>query len=161
MKKFLKASEVELINGGYVSDKDGTPWTNEAFITAQKSAEYIVKFAELAKGKNFKSTKVDSLSDLRNEVEKSLEDTKVSFVTVKKPSAGELTTKLKKEALDFINAVEGSDKTEKINNFLQSFTILKDFEDHGLFFEQGVVKLNKIYTLEEIIKAVTETIDLL
>ena len=44
---------------------------------------------------------------------------------------------------------------------MQQFKTLQDFETVGLFFDQGIVKLNKIYTVEEILNAVTETIELL
>ena len=76
---------------------------------------------------------------------------------VKRP----MNEKLQSEALAFIDFQTSSSKTEKINQFLQQFSILKEFEDFGLFFEEEIVKLNKIYTMDDVIKAVTDTVDLL
>lgn len=159
--KFLKKTEVKLANGGYLLDSKESPVFNQEFVTAQQSADYIVTFAKLAKTKNFTATKVDTLEDLKAEVTKVLKDKTVKFVEAKTPEAGELTLKLKAEAMNFMEAVEGNDKTEKVNAFLQQFAILKDFEEFGLYFTDGIVKLDKIYTLDEIIEAVNETIELL
>jgi hypothetical protein len=63
--------------------------------------------------------------------------------------------------LAFIDFQETSSKVNKVNNFLQQFTVLHDFETFGLFFTQDIVKLNKIYTVAEIKQAVTEVIDLI
>ena len=61
----------------------------------------------------------------------------------------------------FMKFTESSSKVEKINSFLQQFAILNEFENYGLFFEEDIVKLNKIYTMAAVIAAVTETIELL
>ena len=61
----------------------------------------------------------------------------------------------------FMNFQKDSSRTDKVNNFLQQLAILKEFEDFGLFFVEDIVKLNKIYTLDEVGNAVNETIDLL
>lgn len=161
MKQFLKNTEVVLQNGGYLCNAKGEPVTNEDFIAAQRRAEYVVTFANLAKTKNFKSTKVDSLDNLRQEVLSILNNKTVSFVESPTPVKRKLTDELAKEALAFVNFQENSSKTKKVNAFLQEFAVLKEFSEFGLFFDQDVVKLNKIYTLEEVITAVTETIELL
>lgn len=161
MKNFLKKDQVKLVNGGYLSNLSEVPCTNPEFIEAQLHAEYIVTFANLAKGKNFKEQKADSLKDLEQEVSDFLKTKEVEFVKVTKPTKGKLTSQLSEEALKFILDGESGDKAVKINKFLQQFVIIKDFEEFGLFFEEGIVKLNRIYTMEEIISAVTETIDLL
>lgn len=161
-KQFLKKDGIQLLNGGYLSNKEGNPVSNAEFVQAQQHAEFIVVFAAKAKGKDFKGKKADSLEDLRKEVQNLLSATKaVSFVdkpaAVKRPT----TDKIAAEAMDFIKFQESSSKVDKVNNFLQQFKILKEFEDFGLFFEEDIVKLNKIYTMKEVIDAVTETIDLL
>ena len=76
---------------------------------------------------------------------------------VKKP----LTAQLAEEAMAFMTFQENSGKVDKINSFLQQFEVISEFEEFGLFFESDIVKLNKIYTMKEIVDAVTETIDLL
>ena len=56
---------------------------------------------------------------------------------------------------------ENSLKTDKVNGFLQEFNLLQEAEEFGLFFEDGIVKLEAIYTVDQITVAVKETIDLL
>jgi len=160
-KQFLKKGELQLVNGGYLSNKGEQPVGNADFVNAQKHAEYIVTFAEKAKGKDFKGKEADSLEKLRSEVSALVSGNQATEF-VKKPKTVSRPTgdKLASEALAFINFKEDSSKVEKINKFLQQFTVLKEFEDFGLFFEEDIVKLNKIYTMKEVIDAVTETIDL-
>lgn len=161
-KQFLKKSEVKLLNGGYLSNGGGDPIYNYEFVRAQQSAEYIVEFAKAAKGKNFKCEKIDSLADVKAEVMKAIDAKRTtSFVDKPKEIKRPTTDKLAEEALAFVKFEEDSSRADKINNFMQQFTVLKDFEDHGLFFEPEIVKLNELYSLEDVINAVTETIDLL
>lgn len=161
MKQFIKNNELQLLNGGYLSNASESPVTNAAFVQAQKSAEYVVTFAAIAKTKTLKDVKADSVESIRAEVEASLKKKDIKFLETTKVSEGKLTSQLKEEALAFMSGAENNAKTEKINAFLQQFEILKDFEEYGLFFEDGIVKLNKIYTLKEVIEAVKSTIDLL
>ena len=162
MSKFVKKSELQLLNGGYVSDKDGAPVTNADFIAAQKRAEYVVTFAKHAKNKDFVGKETDCLAECRADVAKELDElNKVEFIKAPKKVAKKLSDQLADEAMAFMNWEEESTKVEKINAFLTDFKVLKDFEDHGLFFEDGIVKLNKIYTIKDVTKAVEQTIDLL
>lgn len=161
-KQFIKNGELKLENGGYLSNKDGNPVCNYGFYNAQQHADYIVTFAKMAKGKDFKGKKADSLEDLKREVNEVFNNKqKIEFVKKPKEVKRPTTDTLAKEALAFIDFQESSSKNEKLNNFLQQFAILKEFEEFGLFFEEEIVKLNKIYTLEEVVKATTEVIDLL
>ena len=160
MKTFLKQTEVELINGGYLSDKEGNPVNHPEFVTAQLEADYIVKFAELAKGKNFEGTKADSLADVKSAVLAELAKKDVSYVEAGPEPKSTVGDKLSKEALDFHKFQEKLSSTGKINTFLQKFNVINDFEVNGLFFEQDVVKLNKIYTIKEVTEAVSQVIDL-
>lgn len=160
-KQFLKAGEVQLVNGGYLSNKGEQPVYNEAFVNAQNHAEYVITFAKMAKGKNFKEVKADNLDDLKREVADLLnKDKKVTFVEkpsgIKRPT----TDALAKEALSFMDFQKDSSKADKINDFMQQFKILQEFESFGLFFEEEIVKLNKIYSVAEVLAAVTETIEL-
>lgn len=162
MAKFLKKTDLKLLNGGYLSDNKENPVTNDAFVKAQQHAEYIVTFAEFAKGKDFKGKPADSISGLKAEVQKFLYESKPT-VFIEKPEvvSRPVTESLAKEAMDFISFQDKSSRVDKINNFLQQFNILNDFEQFGLFFEEGIVKLNKIYTVEDVKTAVTSVIDLL
>ena len=49
----------------------------------------------------------------------------------------------------------------RLNEFMQKFNVINEFEEHGLFFGQGIVKLNKIYTIKDIQDSLKEVIDLL
>lgn len=161
MKKFLKKSELQLVNGGYLVNKEETPVNNAEFVSAQRHAEYIVTFASLAKGKDFVGKKADTLEALEAEVKKVLSAKKQVFVEGPKESKGKLTESLAKEAMEFLNFKKDSSKADKINEFLQQFTVISEFETFGLFFEEDIVKLEKIYTMEEVIEAVKSVIDLL
>ena len=160
-RQFLKKDQIQLVNGGYLSNPDGNPVYNHSFVVAQQHAEYIVTFAELAKKKDFVGKKADSLEDLRKEVQKALTSNTKTFVEKPKAVTKPTHEKLASEALAFINFQESASKVDKINNFLQQFTVLDEFEQFGLFFEEDIVKLNNLYSMEDVIKAVTETIDLL
>jgi len=160
-KQFLKKDDLQLLNGGYLSNKSSEPVNNVAFVNAQKHAEYVITFAALAKGKDFTGKKADCLQSLKNEVNALLTSKKRTFV--EKPSLIEqtLTKQLKDEAMSFMNFQENSSKVDKINGFLAQFEVIAEFEEFGLFFESDIVKLNKIYTMENVTTAVKEVIDLL
>ncbi len=161
MKQFLKKEDIQLINGGYLSGKDGSPITNSSFVQNQLHAEYICTFAEMAKGKSFKAAKADSLEDFKESVLEALSAKDVQFVKAPESISRPTTDALAKEALSWMDHIENKDKAAKINSFLQQFTPLHEFEEFGLFFEQGIVKLRKIYTMKEVIDAVEKVIDLL
>lgn len=161
MKNFLKKSELQLINGGYLANKTEVPVTNKSFIKAQKHAEYIVTFAKLAKDKDFVGKKADCLQSLVADTKKALAEKDTVFVKKPKKSVRKLTDELAKEAMAFIAFEKDTSKNDKINLFLQQFKVLSEFEDFGLFFKEGIVKLNKIYTLKEVVAAVETTIDIL
>ena len=161
-KIFVKKEELALINGGYLVIKEKeTPVYNEQFIAVQKHAEWVVTFAEKAKGKDFVGKQADSIADVKAEVMKALANKDVEYVKSPKKIKQDLTEKLQEEALAFIKFQGESSKTEKINKFLQQFNILNEFEKFGLYFTEDICKLNKIYTIEEVVNAVTEIIDLL
>lgn len=162
-KQFLKKDQVTLANGGYLvkTDENQTPVFNGEFVKVQEHAHYVVQFANLAKTKDFRGKKADTLEDLKRELSVLLDNNKaIEFVKAPTAVSRELTDKLKEEALSFLDYHSASEKVAKINVFLQQFKLLNEFETFGLFFQDDVVKLNKIYTLQEVIDAVTATIDL-
>ena len=161
-KIFVKKDDLTLVNGGYVvTGKNETPVYNEQFIAVQKHAEWVVTFAEKAKGKDFVGKQADSIADVKAEVMKALDSKGVEYVKGPKNVKQDLIEKLKEEALAFIKFQGESSKTEKINKFLQQFNIIQEFEEFGLYFEEDICKLNKIYTIEEIVAAVTSVIDVI
>ena len=161
-KIFVKKDELMLVNGGYVvAGKNETPVYNEEFIAVQRHAEWVVTFAEKARGKDFIGKQADSIEDVKRATREALSNKDIEYVSIPKAPKMELTNKLQKEALDFIMNSGEVSKAKAINNFLQQFNILNDFEKFGLYFTEDIVKLNKIYTMDEVIKAVTEVIDLI
>ena len=161
-KIFVKKSELVLVNGGYVvTGEKQTPVYNENFIAVQKHAEWVVTFAEKAKGKDFVGKVADSIEDVKAEVRKALSKSDVKYVEAPKEVVRKLTDELQKEALNFCKYNSEVSKTDKINKFLQQFNIIQEFEEFGLYFEENICKLNKIYTIEEIVKAVKEVIDVI
>ena len=158
---FVKAGELSLKNGGYLLNSKDEPVFNENFIAVQKHAEWVVTFAEKAKGKDFVGKVPDSIESVKEEVRKALSSKGVEYVKAPKKVKQDLTEKLQEEALAFIKYQGESSKAEKINKFLQQFNIIQEFEEFGLYFEEDICKLNKIYTIEEIVDAVTVVIDLL
>lgn len=161
-KTFVKNGELSLINGGYVVfGEKQTPVFNENFIAVQKHAEWVVTFAEKAKGKDFIGKQADSIADVKAEVLKALSKSDIEYVKAPKEVKRELTDKLQEEALAFIKFHGETTKTEKINKFLQQFNIVKEYEEFGLYFEEDICKLNKIYTIDEIVKAVKTVIDII
>jgi len=163
MKKiFVKSAELALVNGGYVvAGKTQTPVFHEEFIRLQKHAEWVVTFAEKAKGKDFVGKVPDSIEDIKKEVNTALAKSNIEYVPAPKEVKRELTDKLQAEALAFVKYNGEASKTEKINRFLQQFNVIQEFEEFGLYFEEDICKLNKIYTIKDIVTAVKEVIDLL
>lgn len=161
-KVFVKKGELELINGGYVVlKKDQTPVSNSVFIAAQLHAEYIIEFAKEAKNKDFVGKMPDSLEDVKTKVRNKLYEKQVKeYVGTTAEPKMETTKKLEEEALAFIKFASKKEDNEKINSFLQSFNIINEYEDFGLFFSKDIVKLNHIYTMDEIIQAAKEVVDL-
>jgi hypothetical protein len=153
--KFLKQSEIELMNGGYLSASDGSPISHTTFVEAQQKAHYLVSLANNVQNKTFKAAKVDSFQDcvtqVMNEIN-SAEGVKYESSPVKPEMP--LKNKLAEEALSWINFNQNSSATERINQSMQQFNVLNDFEQFGLFFSEGIVKLTKIYTIAEILEAV-------
>lgn len=160
--KFQTSKTVVLLNGGYLSDKETKlPIFNQQFIDAQKRAEFICLFAEEAKDKDFTGKKADSLAEVEKKTLERIAGATPKFFDVPKEPTKSLTSKLAAESLEFINYHKNLKDVDKLNAFMLEFTVLKDFEDFGLFFDEGIVKLNKIYTLEEIKAALKETINYL
>lgn len=163
-KQFIKQGELKLIGSGYLCNSKEEPVTNSEFVSAQKNAEFVVTFVAKAKGKDFKGKEADDLNKFRNEIWDLLNGnkTKTYITTPEKPKAT-IGDKLKEEALAFVNFKNDSEKVEKVNKFLNKFNSIAEYEEFGLYFSQPdqPVKLNKIYTIEEIVKAVNQVIDLL
>ena len=161
-KKFLTKEEVFVVKGYLSSDKAKVqPISNAKFIETQKHAEYVIALAEAAKDKDFKGKQADSFEDFRRDVINALSDKGVTYIKEPKKVETELSNQLKNEALAFIKYGEDLQTTDAINNYLQRYNVIKEFEEIGLFFEDEIEKIDKIYTIDEITKAAKAIIDLL
>lgn len=161
-KKFLTSKEVFVVKGYLSSNKDGVqPIGNAKFINAQAHAEYVIEFAKAAKDKDFEGKAPVSIQSIKDEVLKTLSKKDVEYVKVGTAPKNTTHKKLVDEALAWIDFDKKSSKTEKVNKFLQQFNVINEFEEIGLFFEDEIVKIDKIYTMKEIIEAVEATVDLL
>jgi hypothetical protein len=159
-KVFVTKGDLK-VKGVYLVNKDDKPIYHKEFIEAQKKAEYMVKFAELAQGKDFVGKVADDISNLRNEVRIALGNKATTYVTKPTVVKGKLNSELAKEALAWIDSSEKAEKADKINEILQEFNIINKFESVGLYFDEDVCELNKIYTVAEIVEAVTKVADIL
>jgi len=161
-KSFLESKEVFVVKGYLSSSKDKVqPICNYEFIDAQNSAEWAITFAAKCVGKDFKGKAPDSLEDVRSQVREELSSKGVEYVGKPKEVKQKLTEELKNEALAWLDYKKDTSKTEKINQFMQRFNVLYKFEDVGLFFEEDVIEIKKIYTVKEVLEAVTNVIELL
>ena len=154
--EFLKSSELELNPAGYlVSTVSNKPVTHTEFVAQQKSAEYVVKLADAISGKKFVADKVDDLAAIKKEVLDSINKTaKRSYVDAPVKPTNDINDQLVQFALDFVKYEDTSVQTEKINEFMQQFNVIDNVESVGEYFTEGLVKLAKIYTIEEILAAV-------
>lgn len=150
---FVKPSELTTKDGGYLYSKT-TPVTNEKFVELQREAELLVKTAEAVKKADFKGKKPDNFDEIVKAVEAELKNDFVEYLPTPKAPKRSTTDKLKNEALAWIDYEKLSSKAEKVNESMQRYNLLFDFEKHGLFFTEGVVKLRNIYTTSEITEAI-------
>ena len=152
---FKTVKEVVIAKGGYLADaKSNKPVSNKDFVHAQLRAHRLVSIAAKMKGKNFKATKIHSIHAIVKEVEAELSATRTEeFVSVPKVKKGKLTQQLADEAAAFVNGAVEANKAKNLNNKLQEFIVINDFETTGLFFTSKISKLEKIYTMKEIIAA--------
>lgn len=163
MKQFLKNNELALVNGGYlVNSNTNSPVGHKEFVALQHRAHYIATFAAAAKGKDLVGKKAVTLFDIKQEVADTLNKNKaIEFVSADPFTPGKITAALKSEALEFMSHGKDVSKAKKVNAFLQDFKLLAEFEEFGLFFNEDIVKLDRIYTMAEITDNVLEVIDLL
>jgi len=162
MKVFLKSDQVVLHEGGFLANKEGTPISNYEFVGAQTSAEYIIAFAKAAKGKDFKGKEAYDVNKLRADVYTAIRGTStIEHIKVPKKPTGTVGNKLKAEALAFISHDASVSQAKKVNEFLSEFDVLVNFEAVGLFFDQEISYLKKIYTMKEIVSAVESCIEIL
>ena len=155
--EFLTSSQLELNPAGYlVSTVSTKPVLHAEFVAQQKAAEYTVKLAEAIKDKSFTATKVDSIETIKQQVLASINKASVkSYVSAPAKPTNDINDQLVKFALDYVGYESDKLESSKINDFMQQFNKINDIEEVGEYFSEGLVKLSKIYTIVEILAAVT------
>lgn len=155
--KFVTKSQLSLENGGYLTatiEEKQTPVTHPEFVTLQVEAHYLVSLASKVKDADFTVKKTTTFEEIVAGVKADLNNE--TRVYVKAPEAVDMpvTNSLKNEALLWLKNQSEGTKSEKLNKILQKFNILSEFDEFGLFFTEGIVKLKKIYSIEEVVSAV-------
>jgi len=158
---FLKISDLQLNPAGYlVATETNRPVNHKEFVEQQKRAHYVVKLADAIKDKNFKPCKVDSLDVIAKQVQAEIDATDViNYVTAPAKPISQVNEELVKFALDFASYGDAKEQADKINTFMQTFNAIQGVQEVGDYFTEGLVKLNKIYTIDEILEAVKINID--
>lgn len=161
--EFLKNTDLDLNPAGYlVSKTSKKPVKHVDFIEQQKKAEYVVKLADAIKGKTFKAGKLDDLEAIKKEVRDAIGKTAQNkYVDDPSKPKSDVKDQLVKYALDFVQYSEDKSKADKVNEFMNQFNSINDVEQVGEYFDEGLVKLSKIYTISEILAAVQSNIEVL
>lgn len=153
---FLKANELSLNPAGYlINTTSKEPVTHPEFVRQQKNADYIVKLAAACEGKNFKQVKIDNFAAIKSEVLSAINAaTTVTYVSTPSKPVSAVNDELVKYALDFDAYLESKGESEKINQIMNEYNKIFEVETVGEYFQEGLVKLAKIYTIAEIQAAV-------
>lgn len=160
-KVFVKKGELSLINGGYLTNNE-KPVTNYEFVNAQALAHFYVTLAKKVKDKDFVGKPADSFKELFDQTAKEIYNTKIIEVIKPRSANRELTDALAEECLAWNETEIYNEKVKKVNEFItEKFSIINEFETFGLFFEEDIVKLQAIYTIEEIAIALDKIISYL
>lgn len=157
---FVAKGEATLNKGGYLVNTQGQPVNHIEFVEAQTKAHRVVTLAELAKGKTFETVQGYSKAQLMADLNEALSVKNYNYVEMPKEPVRTINNQLAAEALDFMKYGKEKQTAERVNEYMQVFNVLSDYEDFGLYFTEGLVKMTKVYTLAEIKQAVTEVIDL-
>lgn len=153
--KFLKNNELQLVNGGYLVTGE-TPVNHTEYVNLQKEAHYLVNLANTVRATNFEVKEAITFDQVVKQVTLGLNNEKRTYVDAPKATATPTLDKLQKEALAWLGNKENEGKTEKLNRIMQKFNIIAEFEEFGLYFSTDkIVKLQALYTLEQIVEAVT------
>lgn len=154
---FLKKNELALVNGGYMVQKsDNKPVYHKGFWEAQREAYILSLIAEKVSKADFNGKKADTIEDILKMVSDQVNSEKeVEYTDPVESPATPTIDKLQKEALSWLNHQPDKELNEQINSEMQKFNIINEFEKFGLYFGEGnIVKLNKIYTVSEILEFV-------
>lgn len=160
--EFLKLVDVKLNEAGYlVSVKTDKPVNNEAFVNAQNEAHLFVSIANECKGKKFKAEEVSTFSSIVDKVKKSLSEEAVyEYETAPKKPALSISDKIAAEGVAFAEFEGKQSKAAKVNKLLAQFEAIRKTEQVGEYFEEGVVNLKKLYSIDDLVTAAKIIVDI-
>jgi len=155
--KFLKKDELAVINGGYLVEK-GTeiPVFHKEFVKLQQEAYYLVNLANTVRATDFEVKEPVTFESVVAKVKAKLADESRTFIAKPEAPKRKITDELAKEALSWLDFQAGESKADKINRIMQKFNTIAEFEEFGLYFAyDNIVKLKELYSLEQIVEAIT------
>lgn len=161
--EFLKLVDVKLNEAGYlVSVKTDKPVNNEAFVNAQNEAHLFVSIANACKGKVFKASETVSVfSDIVEKVKNNISTEAVyEYETAPKKPALYISDKIAAEGVAFAEFEGKQSKAAKINKLLAQFEAIRKTEQVGEYFEEGVVNLKKLYSIDDLVTAAKIIVDI-
>lgn len=160
--EFLKTKQLELNAANYLVSKESKkPVNHTAFVEQQAKAHYVVSLAAAVKGKTFKCGKLDDLAAIKAEVKAAIGNTTRSYVSAPTKPTSKVNDEMVEFALNFAKFEDEKGKVAQINLFMQEFNAIQDVESVGDYFSEGVVKVAKLYTIDEILEAVKANIEIL
>lgn len=154
--EFLKSSELTLNPANYlISSASNKPVNHPSFVSQQRAADYIVRLAEAVKDKNFTHGKIDDLAAIKSKVKAEMDAASTNnYVEMPNEPKSKVQDELTQHALDFVKYLDQKENAENINKIMQQYNSINDVETVGDYFQEGLVKLNKIYSINEILSAV-------
>lgn len=161
--EFLKLNDLELNPAKYlIAKKSQKPVTHAAFVAQQQSAHYIVSLASAIKGKTFKADKLDSLDAIKAEVRAAIDAKNTrEYVAAPTKPVSKVNDEMVQFALDYAKFKTDESKAKELNKIMAEFDAIDGVESVGDYFSEGLVKLNKIYSTDEILAAVKATAEVL
>ena len=160
--EFLKLVDVKLNEAGYlVSTQTGKPVNNEAFVRAQNEAHLFVSIANECKGKKFKAAEVSVFASIVDKVKKSLSEEAIyEYETAPKKPDLSIADKIAAEGVAFAEFEGKQSKASKVNKLLAQFEAIRKTEQVGEYFEEGVVNLKKLYSIDDLVTAARIIVDI-
>ena len=160
--EFLKLTDVKLNEAGYlVSVKTDKPVNNEAFVRAQNEAHLFVSIANECKGKKFKADTVSVFASIVDKVKKSLSEEAVyEYETAPKKPDLSIADKIAAEGVAFTEFEGKQSRASKVNKLLAQFEAIRKTEQVGEYFEEGVVNLKKLYSIDDLVTAARIIVDI-
>lgn len=154
--EFITKSDLKIKNGTYLVNSKDEPVNHSQFVKAQQDANYLILLSKEVKDKDFQGKKPENFDKIVKDLSLKINNKSiVKYKTLEEAPVNQLINSLKLEATAWINNQSKNEKITKINKLMQKFNIINEFEEIGLYFSKDIIKLNQIYSIEEILEAIT------